>query len=77
MDSSLNQITLEALKPEAKMLTISDKIKKLEYAKRNLTGEYEYLIAKRDKRNLPLEISLEVSIDSINTVLESLKRERG
>ena len=77
MDSSLDQITLEALKPEAKMLTISDKIKKLEYAKRNLIAEHEYLITKLHKRNLPLEISLEVSIDSINTVLESLKKERG
>ena len=82
MESLLEQITLEALKPEVKMLTISEKIKELEYAKRNFVAEYEDLTKEAEsidifKRNMPLETSLAVAIDSIDTVLKSLRKERG
>ena len=96
MDSSLDQITevlkqipdiqisdieLEASKPDVKILTISEKIKELEYAKRNLEAEYNDLMKKADlidifQNNKPLEECLVVSINSINIVLESLKKER-
>ena len=62
------------------MLTITKKIEKLEYAKRNLDGEYNDLMEKhsiRDimQRNHPLEEALIVSIHAIEKVLESLKDE--
>tara|TARA_R100000234_G_scaffold115805_1_gene92142 strand:+ start:52 stop:384 length:333 start_codon:yes stop_codon:yes gene_type:complete len=110
MDSSLDQITealkqipdiqipdieLEASKPDVKILTMSEKIKELEYVKRNLEAEYDDLMKYNDlmkkyndlmkkeglidiiKNNKPLEECLIVSIISIITVLESLKKERG
>ena len=82
MESLLEQITLEALKPEVNMLTISEKIKELEYAKSNLVAEYEDLTKEAKsidifKRNMPLETSLAVAIYSIDTVLKSLRKERG
>ena len=82
MESLLEQITLDELKPEVKMLTISEKIQQLEYAKRNLEAEYNDLMKKAElidifQRNMPLETSLAVAIHSIDTVLESLKKERG
>ena len=63
------------------MLTISKKIEKLEYAKRNLDGEYNDLIKKHllidiMQRNHPLEEALVVSIHAIEKVLESLEEER-
>jgi len=63
------------------MLTISKKIEKLEYAKRNLDGEYNDLMKKHSlvdimQRNHPLETALVVSIDAIERVLESLEEER-
>lgn len=68
-------------KKETKMLTISKKIEKLEYAKRNLDGEYNDLMKKHSlvdimQRNHPLETALVVSIDAIERVLESLEEER-
>lgn len=68
-------------KKETKMLTISKKIEKLEYAKRNLDGEYNDLMKKHSlvdimQRNHPLETALVVSIDAIERVLESLEKER-
>ncbi len=68
-------------KKETKMLTISKKIEKLEYAKRNLDGEYNDLMKKHSlkdimQRNHPLEEALIVSIDAIERVLESLEEER-
>ena len=82
MESLLEQITLDELKPEVKMLTISEKIQQLEYAKRNLEAEYNDLMKKAElidifQRNMPLETSLAVAIHSIDAVLESLKKERG
>ena len=82
MESLLEQITLDELKPKVKMLTISEKIQQLEYAKRNLEAEYNDLMKKADlidifQRNMPLETSLVVAIHSIDAVLESLKKERG
>ena len=67
-------------KKETKMLTISKKIEKLEYAKRNLDGEYNDLMKKHSlkdimQRNHPLEEALIVSIHAIEKVLESLKDE--